>query len=46
VIAIYCSVCGATEDLNFKSVFRRALLGVGNAEGPKSTVELNEEWKI
>ena len=32
-----------TEVLNFKSVYRTALLGVENAEGPKGTVELNVE---
>jgi hypothetical protein len=44
VIVIYCRICGVTEVLNCKSVYRRALLGVGNAEGPKGTVELNVEW--
>jgi len=33
-----------TEVMNSKSVFRKALLGVVNAERPKDTVELNEEW--
>jgi len=33
-----------TEILNRKSVYRTALLGVENAEGPKDTVELNVEW--
>jgi len=32
------------EVLNRKSVYRTALLGVGNAEGPKDTVELNVGW--
>jgi len=44
VIAVYCSVCGATEDLNRKSVYRTALLGVENAEGPNDKLELNVEW--
>jgi hypothetical protein len=33
-----------TEIMSRKSVYRTALLGVGNAEGPKDTVELNVEW--
>ena len=44
MIAIYCRICGVTEDLNRKSLYRRALLGVGNAEGPKDTEQLNVEW--
>ena len=44
MIAIYCRICGVTEDLNRQSVYRTALLGVENAEGPKDTVELNVEW--
>ena len=40
----FCRICGVTEDLNCKSVYRRVLLGVQNAEGPKDTVELNVEW--
>ena len=35
-----------TVVLNRKSVYRTALLGVENAEGPKDTVELNVEWSI
>jgi hypothetical protein len=35
---------GLKDILNRKSVFRTALLGVENAEGPKNTVELNVEW--
>jgi hypothetical protein len=35
-----------TEDLNCKSVHRRDLLGIGNAEGPTDTVELYLEWSI
>jgi hypothetical protein len=30
--------------MNRKSVYRTALLGVENAEGPNDTVELNVEW--
>ena len=41
---IYCRICGVTEVMNRKSVYRRALLGVGNADGPNDTVELNVEW--
>ena len=33
-----------TEVMNRNSVYRQALLGVVNAEGPKDTVELNEDW--
>jgi hypothetical protein len=33
-----------TEVLNHKSVYRTALLGVEDAEGPKDTVELSVEW--
>jgi len=33
-----------TEFMNRNSVYRKALLGVVNAGGPKDTVELNEEW--
>ena len=44
MIAIYCRICGVTEVLNRKSVHRTALLGVGNAEVPTDTVELNVEW--
>ena len=44
MIATYCRICGVTEDLNCKSLYRRALLGVANAEGPKDTVQLNVEW--
>ena len=44
MIAIYCRICGVTEDLNRKSVYCTALLGVANAEGPKDTVQLNVEW--
>ena len=33
-----------TEVLNYKSVYCTALLGVGNAEGPNDTLELNVEW--
>jgi len=44
VIVIYCRICGVTEVMNRKSVYRRALLGAGNAEGPNDTVELNVEW--
>ena len=43
VIAIYCRICGETEVLNRKSVYRTALLGVGNAEGPNDTLESNVE---
>ena len=32
-----------TDIFNRKSVYRTALLGVGNAEGPKDTVEVNVE---
>ena len=44
MIVIYCRICGVTEVMNRKSVHRTALLGVGNAEGPKDTVELNVQW--
>ena len=44
MIATYCKICGVTEVLNCKSVYRTALLGVENAEGPKDTAELNVEW--
>ena len=44
MIDTYCRICGVTEVLNCKSVCRTALLGVGNAEGRKDTVELNVEW--
>jgi len=44
VIAVYSRICGVTEVLNCKSVYRRALLGVENAEGLKDTVQLNVEW--
>jgi len=30
--------------MNYKSVYRTALLGVENAEEPSDTVELNVEW--
>jgi hypothetical protein len=33
-----------TEVLNRQSVYRTALLGIENAEGPKDTVELYVEW--
>ena len=46
VIAMYCRICGVTEDLNFKSLCRTALLGVANAEEPNDTLELNVEWSI
>ena len=32
-----------TDIFNRKSVYRTALLGVDNAEGPKDTVEVNVE---
>ena len=41
---MFCRICGVTEVMNRKSVYRTALLGVENAEGPKDTVELNIEW--
>jgi len=41
---VYCRICGVTEILNCKSVYRTALIGVENAEGPKDTVELYVEW--
>ena len=44
MIPIYCRICGVTEVMNRKSVYRTALLGVGNAEGLKGTVELNVKW--
>ena len=44
MIDSYCRICGVTEVLNRMSVYRGALLGVENAEGPKDTVELNVEW--
>jgi hypothetical protein len=33
-----------TEVMNRNFVYRTALLGAENAEGPKDTVELNVEW--
>jgi len=33
-----------TEVMNRNSVYRTALLGGENAEGPKDTVELYVEW--
>ena len=33
-----------TEVMNRNSIYRKALLGVVNAEGPNDTVELNEDW--
>jgi hypothetical protein len=44
VIVIYCRICVVTEAMNRKSVYRTALLGVGNVEGPDDTLELNLEW--
>jgi hypothetical protein len=44
VIDINCGICGVTEFLSRKSVYRTALLGDENAKGPKDTVELNVEW--
>ena len=46
MITTYCRICGVTEVMNRKSVYRTALLGVENAEGPKGTVQLNVKWNI
>jgi hypothetical protein len=37
------SICDVSEDMNHKSVYPKAFLGVENAKGPKYTVELNVE---
>jgi hypothetical protein len=43
---VYCRICGLTEILNCKSVYRTALIGVENAEGPKDTAGLYVECLV